>query len=81
MLQRITAELDSQLDGDGTSSKPQAILMDTMDNAAEKAYSAHPERLYVLQRSDSGWTVAYKGGMGPFGYKPEELRQWLLSRK
>ena len=45
-----------------------------MRNDAERLYSAHPERLYVIGAQG---LVAYKGGMGPFGYEPEELERWL----
>ena len=34
-----------------------------------------PDRLYVV---DSRGRIAYKGGRGPFGYKPSELEQALL---
>jgi type I thyroxine 5'-deiodinase len=53
---------------------PVPLVLDNMENEAEFAYSAHPERLYVL---DADGTIAYKGGMGPFDYKPEELDEWL----
>ena len=42
---------------------------------AEKAYAAHPERLYVIDRATG--EVAFKGEMGPFGYLPSALRQFL----
>jgi hypothetical protein len=34
-----------------------------------------PDRLYVI---DSRGRVAYKGGRGPFGYKPSEMEQALV---
>jgi hypothetical protein len=46
------------------------VFLDGMDNRAEYLYSAHPERLYVLSPQGD---IVYKGGMGPFGYLPEEL--------
>mmetsp|Transcript_1047 Transcript_1047/g.1214 ORF Transcript_1047/g.1214 Transcript_1047/m.1214 type:complete len:171 (-) Transcript_1047:82-594(-) len=52
-----------------------AILLDTMSNTAEKTYAAHPERHYIIER-DSG-TIVYKGGMGPFGYKVEEVDEFI----
>ena len=55
-------------------STPVPLVLDNMKNEAEFAYSAHPERLYVL---DAAGKIAYKGGMGPFDYKPEELDEWL----
>ena len=51
------------------------MLVDGMRNDAEKAYAAHPERLYVIDR-DTG-AVAFKGEMGPFGYLPQALREFL----
>jgi hypothetical protein len=51
--------------------------IDDMSNAADTAYSAWPERLYVIDESGH---IAYRGGMGPFNYKPAELRQWLAAR-
>ena len=57
------------------SSEDQANLMiDNMNNDAEKNYSAHPERLYVVDQSKK---IIYKGGMGPFEYKPQELKEFL----
>ena len=51
--------------------------IDDMSNAADNAYSAWPERLYVI---DESGRIAYRGGMGPFNYKPAELRDWLAGR-
>ena len=51
------------------------MLVDGMRNEAEKAYAAHPERLYVIDRATG--EVAFKGEMGPFGYLPSALRQFL----
>jgi type I thyroxine 5'-deiodinase len=50
------------------------ILIDNMDDAAERAYSAWPERLYVLSKQG---IVIYKGGKGPYGFNPEELERFL----
>jgi hypothetical protein len=50
------------------------VFLDGMDNHAEYLYSAHPERLYVL---NSHGNIVYKGGMGPFGYLPDELNDSL----
>jgi hypothetical protein len=52
------------------------ILIDGMDDAAERAYRAWPERLYVLSKDG---TVIYKGGKGPYGFKPDELEQFLIA--
>jgi hypothetical protein len=56
---------------------PVPFGIDDMSNAAEGAYSAWPERLYVI---DERGRVAYRGGMGPFHYDPKEVRSWLAAR-
>ena len=49
-------------------------LVDGMDNAVERAYTAWPDRLYVI---DTDGRVAYKSGAGPFGFKPKQLERTL----
>ncbi|KAF6727441.1 Type I iodothyronine deiodinase [Oryzias melastigma] len=49
------------------------VVVDEMSNAAAIQYGSHPERLYVLQAG----RVVYKGGMGPWGYRPQEVRSFL----
>jgi len=56
---------------------PVPFGVDDMDNAANDAYAAWPERLYIL---DEGGKIAYRGGNGPFQYHPEEVRKWLAAR-
>jgi Iodothyronine deiodinase len=51
--------------------------IDDMSNTADNAYSAWPERIYII---DESGRIAYRGGMGPFHYKPEEARDWLAAR-
>jgi len=51
--------------------------IDEMSNAANDAYAAWPERLYVI---DECGKVSYKGGNGPFKYDPKEVRSWLAKR-
>jgi len=51
--------------------------IDDMSNAANDAYAAWPERIYII---DESGRIAYRGGIGPFNYKPEEARQWLAAR-
>lgn len=46
------------------------VLMDTIDDKMEKNYSGWPDRIYVL---DSKGKLAYKGGPGPRGFKPEDV--------
>ena len=49
--------------------KPQAVL-DQFGNATEKAYTAWPDRLYLI---DASGRVAYKSRPGPFGFDSGEL--------
>jgi hypothetical protein len=51
------------------------LVVDTIDDRVGHAYSAMPDRLYVIGRDGA---VAYQGGRGPFGFKPAELEQALL---
>jgi len=50
------------------------VAIDGMDNAADKAFAAWPERIYVIGR---GGRIVYKGGMGPFHFDPEEAEKTL----
>jgi type I thyroxine 5'-deiodinase len=52
------------------------VVIDTMDDAVEAAFAGWPERLYVI---DAG-LVAYKGGVGPMDFDPDELETWLAGR-
>ena len=45
-------------------------LVDDLSNSTERAYTAWPDRLYVIDRQGR---IAYKSAPGPFGFKPEEL--------
>jgi hypothetical protein len=40
-----------------------------MSNEVDVAYSALPERLYLI---DAAGRIAYRGGPGPFEFKPDE---------
>ncbi len=51
------------------------MVVDEIDDRVGIAYSGMPDRLYLV---DSQGRVAYKGGRGPFGYKPSELEQSLI---
>lgn len=51
------------------------LLVDAVDDRVGHAYSGMPDRLYVIDRAGR---VAYKGGRGPFGFKPGEMEQSLL---
>jgi len=56
---------------------PLPFGIDDMSNAANDAYAAWPERLYIIDESGH---IAYRGGMGPFNYNPAEVREWLAAR-
>lgn len=45
-------------------------LVDRMDYPVEADYTAWPDRMYLVSRDG---TIAYKGGLGPRGFKPAEL--------
>jgi hypothetical protein len=49
-------------------------LCDGMDDAANLAYAAWPERLYVIGKDGK---IAYAGGMGPFKFSPGECEAFL----
>ncbi|MCA9904848.1 MAG: hypothetical protein KC547_13420 [Anaerolineae bacterium] len=44
--------------------------VDEMDDAVNLAYMAWPTRLYLVGLDGR---VVYRGGIGPFGFKPKEL--------
>ena len=56
---------------------PVPFGVDDMNNSANDAYAAWPERLYIL---DEQGRIAYRGGNGPFNYDPKEVRAWLAAR-
>jgi hypothetical protein len=51
------------------------LLVDGIRDEVGHAYSGMPDRLYLIDRSGK---VAYKGGRGPFGFKPAELEQAIV---
>lgn len=52
-------------------------VADTLDDRVSALYGAWPDRLYVL---DEAGVVVHKAAVGPFGFKPEDVRQVLMSR-
>ncbi len=50
------------------------LVVDDIDDHVGHAYSGMPDRLYLIDRNGK---VAYKGGRGPFGFKPGELEQQI----
>ena len=53
------------------------IAVDDMGNDADKAYAGWPERFYIVEESGK---IVYKGEPGPFGFKPNEVEEWLAKR-
>lgn len=53
------------------------LVVDTLEDTAMWTYSAWPERLYVV---DEEGIVQYVGDMGPLGFEPDEVEEWLLHR-
>jgi len=46
------------------------VLVDGIDDKVRNAYTAWPDRLYVV---DAQGKVAYVGGPGPGGFRPGEI--------
>ena len=49
-------------------------LVDDPDNHVERAYTAWPDRLYVVDRDGR---IALKSAPGPFGFKPADVEATL----
>lgn len=52
--------------------EPMPMLVDDMDDTANKAFFAWPERLYLIGRDGM---IAYTGEPGPGGFDPDGLEQ------
>ena len=52
------------------------MVVDDIDNRTERAYTAWPDRLYVI---DASGRVAYKSDAGPFGFKVAPVEATLQS--
>jgi len=52
------------------------MVFDRLDNAVASAYGGWPDRLYLISTDGR---VAYQGGEGPFGFKPEELDRAIVA--
>jgi hypothetical protein len=51
------------------------LVVDSLDDRVGNLYSGMPDRLYLIGRDGR---VLYKGGRGPFGFKPGELEQSII---
>jgi type I thyroxine 5'-deiodinase len=49
-------------------------LVDTIDNSTEAAYTAWPDRLYIVGRDGH---IKFKSKAGPFGFKTDALAEGL----
>jgi len=49
-------------------------VLDEFGNSTEQAYTGWPDRLYLI---DAAGRVAYKSKPGPFGFKPDDLKNAL----
>ena len=56
---------------------PIPMAIDTMNDDADHTYGGWPERIYIIDESGK---IVYRGGLGPFNYRPEEARAWLAHR-
>jgi Iodothyronine deiodinase len=52
------------------------VLVDAIDNEVASRYGGWPDRLYLIGRDGR---IAFQGGEGPFGFKPEELEAAIES--
>ncbi len=52
------------------------VLLDDVDDTVALAYGGWPDRLYLIGRDGR---VAFQGGRGPEGFKPEELARAIES--
>lgn len=52
---------------------PGPLLVDNMRDEACRSYGSFPDRLYVILDG----IVVYQGGVGPHGYLPKLVEDWL----
>ena len=52
------------------------MVVDEIDNRTERAYTAWPDRLYVI---DASGRITYKSRPGPFGFEIEPLGRALAA--
>ena len=52
--------------------EPIPAVVDDMEDTANRAFAAWPERLYLIGKDGH---VAYGGGPGPGGFEPDELEK------
>ncbi|XP_064622305.1 thyroxine 5-deiodinase-like [Lineus longissimus] len=52
---------------------PFQMYIDSMENESLRAYAGSNGRIYIIKDN----TVLFQGGVGPFYFKPAEIRQWF----
>ena len=50
-------------------------LVDDMENSTANAYKGFPDRLFLIGKDGN---VAFTGGPGPMGFKPDEIETALV---
>lgn len=58
----------------GDFSLAMPTVVDGLDDAVCRTYGGWPDRLYVIAPDGR---IAYQGGVGPFGFQPDEVREFL----
>lgn len=51
---------------------PMPVVVDAIDNRVTSQYGGWPDRLYLIGRDGR---IAFQGGEGPSGFRPEELER------
>ena len=54
---------------------PIPAVIDKLDDRVNKAYGAHPDRIYLVGRDGR---IAYAGARGPRGFDPDELEDSIV---
>jgi len=50
------------------------VLVDKVDDRVDNLYAGWPERMFIIGRDGK---IAYAGKQGPWGFKPDEVADWL----
>ena len=53
------------------------VLVDKIDDRVDGLYAGWPERMFVVDRDGK---IAYAGKQGPWGFKPEDVAEWLKAK-
>ena len=72
MLVATPKGLDDRVSAAGSCVRKLGIelpaLVDNFTGSTDRAYTAWPDRLYVIDRDGR---IAFKSGPGPFGFRPD----------